>query len=287
MVDRDDRRERGDRDRGRRREPRFLVTSFEVSDPVKEGESWNLNAVAVAVFQDERGSRPPNPQRNILFDVGGVDIGTPQPTGRRDGRASIDFTLSEPGSYIVGAQIEDMPATRLTQKVVIKAERPKTPEELELTRIKVLVEKTKAESDLAELTAKQRPKPPTDLKVYAHPEGPASEYFISVELWGEGKVGIKWPLEIKDVSHPDASQRQVEVSTSDAGAYRFHVVAAEPREIFISAVGTPLDYALRLAGPRKKDTAPGLPDIPEEVLDEGLMATLRWYGAKAREKGGT
>lgn len=158
MADRDDRRDRGDRDRGRRREPRFLITDFQVSDPTKEGDSWNLNAVAVAVFRDERGDHPPNPQRNIVFDVGGFDIGTPQPTGRSNGRASMDFTLSEPGSCLVGAYIEGMPATRITQKVVIKAERPKTPEEQELARTKTLVEKIKAEGELEELRQLAGPK---------------------------------------------------------------------------------------------------------------------------------
>ncbi len=136
--------------------------------------------------------------------------------------------------------------------------------------------------------AAKPPTVPAELKVYAHPEGPAKEYYVSIELPSASGGISDWPVELKDVAHPDAAKRQVTARTGLDGAYRFRINASGPRTIFISVVGTPLDYTLHLPGPERGRIARKVPRAPQAVLDQGLAETLRWFhqeAVKARREG--
>ena len=129
---------------------------------------------------------------------------------------------------------------------------------------------------------------PAELKVYAHPEGPAKEYYVSIELPSQSGGISDWPLEIKDIEHSDAAQRQRTVRTTADGSYQFTVKTDNLRTIFISVVGTPLDSALHLPGPERERTTRKVPRAPQAVLDQGLVETLRWFhqrAVKARREG--
>jgi len=203
--------------------------------------------LATTILTTERNPVPIE-GHTIVFYLGASEVASEQTNV--DGRASYAFTNLSFGTHAVSVQTAGV---HVTQRHTFT----KTAE-----KIKV----------------------PANLKVYAHPEGPAAEYFISVELFGEDKVPTKrWPLEIKDTEHPDAAQRVRVEHTGDDGAHRFMVATNRSRAIFISVVGTPLDYTLRLAGPTRREFQQP-PDVPEPTADD-LRGSWREITKRAWQRG--
>ncbi len=127
--------------------------------------------------------------------------------------------------------------------------------------------------------------PPAELKVYAHPQGPAKEYYVSVELIGGQGPVKQWPIEIKDPAHITYGKRVRVAKSAEDGAHRFTVETKRPREVFISVVGTPLEFTLRLPGPtRRKFYKPSEPTekrpktAAEEHCEAACAAGERWMG---------
>lgn len=134
---------------------------------------------------------------------------------------------------------------------------------------------------------------PTDLKVYAHPQTYAEEYLISCEVFGEKKRGLAGvELEVKETAQDGKAASRV-VRTGPSGAHRFNVRPHGSVEIFISVVGTNLDYTLRLPGPRRRVSSPPKYQEPEpsphelktgSVWDAFLSGFQRGRDALAKQR---
>ncbi len=108
-------------DRGREwRGPDFSITSFEVTEPVKQNGGWEV-IVVVAVAYRRRGV-PQQPQ-TVLVEVDGMTEA--EEMTDPEGRVAVSLTLKEPGSYLVAAQIKGMPASKLCRRIPVKEEKPK------------------------------------------------------------------------------------------------------------------------------------------------------------------
>lgn len=214
--------------------------------------------LAVVLLTIEQDQRPIEGQSVIFWR--GADEEATEPT-EEHGRANHVFTGFEFGAHAISAQVAG---------VSVSARHTFNP-----SMVKSRV--------------------PTGGKVYAHPQGPAEKCYVSVEVFGDDQLPVKgWPLEIKDVNHPTEDQRQRVTKSGDDGAYRFTVdmASGKPREIFISIVGTALDYTLRLPGPpsaslRKPPDVPKLgdADLAGSFLDITRRAAQQGREALRRERG--
>lgn len=101
------------------RGPDLSIESFEVSDPFKHDKGWEVNVVVVVVF---RKTHVPYQPQVVQFEVDGI-VEAEMDTD--EGRASTSHTLTTAGSYIISAQIKNLPGSRRTKKILIKDEAPK------------------------------------------------------------------------------------------------------------------------------------------------------------------
>ena len=235
------------------------VLRLAVTEPRVNPAGTAFAATLIATFGD--GWATGNVLPEVEFRRDGRKVGSARPDKSRQAKLTLyDFC---PGKYLVEVMAEE---SRAFQSLTIAdLPKPKLPEERELELVERRTTLARARQTLAEVST---PKPPTDLKVYAHPHDPAEQYFITIELFGEDRLPVKgWPIEIKDWSHPDPEQRRRIVRSELDGAYRWEVEAQGHREIFVSVVGTELDYTLKLPGPTPKRLLPP-PSLPEWSADD-------------------
>ncbi|KKT16666.1 MAG: hypothetical protein UV98_C0024G0013 [Parcubacteria group bacterium GW2011_GWB1_43_6] len=102
------------------RGPDFSITSFEVSEPVKQDGVWDVVAVVVVSY---RKREAPRETQRVIFEAGGKTVEVVETDD--EGRASYVYSFDKPGSWLIAIQLEGMPGTRRTKRVSIKEEKPK------------------------------------------------------------------------------------------------------------------------------------------------------------------
>jgi hypothetical protein len=104
--------------------------NLEVTEPVREGEIWKVNAVATILFS---GKYAPDPPVNVLFLSNKKEIGRVT-TDKETGCAHLEFSIVETGAYIVHTAVVEMPGVTRSKQIVVKKDvKQKVPKSLEVT----------------------------------------------------------------------------------------------------------------------------------------------------------
>ena len=131
--------------RDKKKGPQLSFRDFEVTQPTKLDDEWEVKAIATVLY----GNRAPEPPREIVFAVDGSEYERVM-TDSETGIATSVMFFRETGNHIITAFVSDFLSLMRKHRFYIKEEKKKTPEEKELEVIEARKKRVQAEKELKE-----------------------------------------------------------------------------------------------------------------------------------------